>query len=126
MRKEIRSREVSKPVGPFSHAIETSDLVFISGQLPICGHSGKMETSIESQVKMCFTNLLSICKEANVKLENAVKVTVLLDDINDFGVVNEIYSHYFTAPYPARIAYECANLPLNAKVEIAAIVSKDK
>ncbi len=125
MRKEIRSNEVPAPVGPFSQAIETNELVFISGQLPISGKSGQMEVGIEAQTKICFMNLLAICEEANIKLENAVKVTVLLDDINDFTVVNEIYSQYFTSPFPARIAYECANLPLGAKIEIAAIVSKE-
>lgn len=125
MRKEIRSSGVPVPVGPFSQAIETNELVFISGQLPICCKSGEMEVGIEAQTKMCFTNLLAICKEANIKLDNAVKVTVLLEDIKDFAVVNEIYSQYFASPFPARVAYECANLPLGAKIEIAAIVGKE-
>lgn len=125
MRKEIRSDKVPAPVGPFSQAIETNELVFISGQLPIGFESGEMEVGIENQTKMCFKNLLAICSQANVKLENAVKVTVLLDDIKDFSIVNEIYSGYFKSPFPARVAYECANLPLGAKIEIAAIISKE-
>lgn len=125
MRKEIRSNGVPAPVGPFSQAIETSELVFISGQLPIGVETGEMEVGIENQAKMCFNNLIAICNHANVRLDNAVKVTVLLDDIRDFAVVNEIYSQYFTYPFPARVAYECANLPLGAKIEIAAIISKE-
>lgn len=125
MRKEIRSNAVPAPVGPFSQAIETNELVFISGQLPINNQNGEMEAGIELQTKMCFKNIIAICEEANIKLENAVKVTILLDDINDFLVVNEIYSQYFKTPFPARVAYECSNLPLGAKIEIDAIVSKE-
>lgn len=125
MRNEIRSEKVSAPVGPFSQAIETNELVFISGQLPI-DIDGKIAGGIEGQTKMCFENLQQICMTANVKLENAVKVTVLLNDINDFQVVNQIYSNYFSKPFPARVAYECANLPLGVKIEIDAIISKEQ
>lgn len=125
MRKQITSAKVPPAVGPFSQAIETNDLVFISGQLPIDKQDGKMKEGIIEQTKMCFTNLNYICDEANIKLENAVKITVLLNDINDFTVVNEIYGQNFKAPFPARVAYEVANLPLGAEIEIAAIVSKE-
>lgn len=125
MRKEVNSIEVPAAVGPFSQAIETNELVFISGQLPIDKQDGKMKEGIEEQTKMCFNNLWYICEEAGVRLEDAVKVTVLLDDINDFTVVNNIYGENFIKPYPARVAYEVSNLPLGAKIEIAAIVAKD-
>ncbi len=125
MRKVINSNNAPAAVGPFSQAIETKELVFISGQLPIDKADGKMKQGIVEQTKMCFTNLYHICKEANVELTNAVKITVLLNDINDFKTVNEIYATNFTEPYPARIAYEVANLPLGAEIEIAAIVAKE-
>ncbi len=125
MRKVVNSNEAPAAVGPFSQAIETSELVFISGQLPIDKTDGLMKNGIVEQTKMCFQNLNYICDEAGVKLENAVKVTVLLADINDFKTVNEIYATNFTEPYPARVAYEVANLPLGAEIEIAAIVAKE-
>ncbi len=125
MRKVVNSNQAPAAVGPFSQAIETSELVFISGQLPIDKTDGLMKNGIVEQTKMCFQNLKYICDEAGVKLENAVKVTVLLADINDFKTVNEIYATNFTEPYPARVAYEVANLPLGAEIEIAAIVAKE-
>lgn len=125
MRKVINSDQAPAAVGPFSQAIETKDLVFISGQLPIDSQDGKMKEGIVEQTKMCFTNLKHICREANVELTNAVKVTVLLKDITDFKTVNEIYAQNFSQPFPARIAYEVANLPLGADIEIAAIVAKE-
>ncbi len=125
MRRVVNSNQAPAAVGPFSQAIETNELVFISGQLPIDKRDGLMKTGIVEQTKMCFQNLKFICDEANVKLENAVKVTVLLADIKDFKTVNEIYATNFTEPYPARVAYEVANLPLGAEIEIAAIVAKE-
>lgn len=124
MRKVVNSEHAPAAVGPFSQAIETSELVFISGQLPIDKTDGKMKVGIEAQTKMCFKNLNYICEEANVNLVNAIKVTVLLADISDFATVNEIYAQNFEQPFPARVAYEVANLPLGALIEIDAIIAK--
>ncbi len=124
MRKEIFSDKAPEAVGPFSQAIEIDNLVFISGQLPIDKNTKKMLDSIEDQTKQCFKNAMFICKEAGVKLEDAIKVSVLLDDINNFKAVNEIYASYFKEPYPARVAYEVANLPMGAKIEIDFIIKK--
>lgn len=124
MRKQITSPDAPAAVGPYSQAIETNELVFISGQLPIDGATNTMAEDVVKQAEQCFKNLTHICNEANVQLTNAVKVTVLLAEINDFKLVNEVYAKYFTEPYPARIAYQVGNLPLGAKVEIDAIISK--
>ncbi len=124
MRKLINSTKAPEAVGPFSQAIETNDLVFISGQLPIDVKTGEMQVGIVDQTHMCFKNLISICNEANVELKNAAKVEVLLNDINDFKTVNEIYETYFEEPFPARVAFEVANLPLNSEIEIAATIIK--
>ncbi len=125
MRKIINSDLAPAAVGPFSQAVETKDLVFISGQLPIDKQDGKMKEGIVEQTKMCFANLTYICEEANVELKNAVKVTVLLNDIANFQAVNEVYAEYFEVLYPARVAYEVANLPLGAEIEIDAIIAKE-
>ncbi len=124
MRKVLNSDKAPAAVGPFSQAIETEGLVFISGQLPIDKLDGKMKEGISEQTKMCFKNLHFICEEAGVELINAVKVTVLLADIADFALVNEIYAQNFEQPFPARVAYQVANLPLGARIEIDAIVAK--
>lgn len=124
MRNVVFSEKAPAAVGPFSQAIEISELVFISGQLPIDKQDGKMKEGIIEQTKMCFENLNHICEAANVKLTDAVKVTVLLKDINNFATVNEIYGQNFNEPFPARVAYEVANLPLGAEIEIDAIIAK--
>ncbi len=124
MRKVISSSKAPAAVGPFSQAIETNDLVFISGQLPIDAKTGKMVEGIEQQTHMCFKNLNYICEQANVSLKDAVKVEVLLNDISNFAVVNEIYATYFDKPYPARAAYQVANLPLGSQIEIVATIAK--
>ncbi len=124
MREEINTNKVPKAVGPFSQAIIEDNFLFISGQLPIDVSDGKMKDSIEDQVHQCFKNATYICEEAGAKLKNAVKVTVLLDDIDNFLVVNEIYKTYFEEPYPARVAYEVSKLPLNSKIEIDFIIKR--
>lgn len=124
MRKEINSKMAPLAVGPYSQAIETNDLVFISGQLPIDKLDGKLKEWIEEQTKMCLNNLQYICNEAGVELTNAVKITVLLADISHFSTVNEIYANYFKPPYPARVAYQVGSLPFGALIEIDAIIAK--
>ncbi len=125
MRLQINSDKAPKAVGPFSQAIQTNGLLFISGQLPIDVSTGEMVDTIDDQTHMCFKNLINICEEAGVSLHDAAKVEVLLDDINDFKIVNEIYAEYFIKPYPARVAFEVANLPLGSKIEIAATIVVD-
>lgn len=124
MRKQIITEKAPAAVGPYSQAIETNELVFISGQLPIDYRTNQMGINIEEQTRICFENLTAICEQANVSLFSAVKVTVLLADINDFPTVNHIYAAYFTEPYPARVAYAVSSLPKGALVEIDAIISK--
>lgn len=124
MKKIIHSDNAPKAVGPYSQAVEANGTLYLSGQLPIDPKTNNMPESIEEQTKQSFANLKAILKEAGYGLENVVKVTVLLADINDFGAMNEVYATYFTKDMPARAAYEVANLPMGAKVEIEAIAAK--
>ncbi len=124
MRNEIKTTNAPAAVGPYSQAIETNDLVFISGQLPIDFQTNSIASDIKSQTTVCFENLVAICREANVSLTNAVKITVMLTDIDDFAVVNEIYAMYFEHPYPARMAYAVKSLPKGARIAIDAIIAK--
>lgn len=112
-------------VGPYSPAVEAGDLIFVSGQVPVDGTTGKIvEGDIQDQVKQCFVNLKKVLDTAGVSFDNIVKSTVYLTDIADFKAVNEIYAQYFNAPYPARTAIAVAALPLGAGVEIEVIVKK--
>ena len=124
MKKIIASPLAPKAVGPYSHAVEANGTLYISGQLPIDASTGKMAETIEEQTRQSLTNLSYIAKEAGYELSDAVKVTVLLDDIADFAAMNGVYAQFFTENMPARVCYEVAKLPMGAKVEIDAILAK--
>lgn len=124
MKKIIASPLAPKAVGPYSQAVEANGTLYISGQLPIDASTGKMAETIEEQTRQSLTNLSYIAKEAGYELSDAVKVTVLLDDIADFAAMNGVYTQFFTENMPARVCYEVAKLPMGAKVEIDAILAK--
>ena len=124
MKKIIASPLAPKAVGPYSQAVEANGTLYISGQLPIDASTGKMAETIEEQTRQSLTNLNYIAKEAGYELSDAVKVTVLLDDITDFAAMNGVYAQFFTENMPARVCYEVAKLPMGAKVEIDAILAK--
>jgi len=122
MKKIINTEKAPKAIGPYSQAVKIGDLLFISGQVPLNPETMKIESqNIEEQTIQVFKNIEAILKSENLEFENIVKMTVLLKDINDFSKVNTIYAKYFEKDYPARAAYEVANLPLNAKIEIESI-----
>lgn len=124
MKKIIASPLAPKAVGPYSQAVEANGTLYISGQLPIDASTGKMAETIEEQTRQSLTNLSYIAKEAGYELSDAVKVTVLLEDIADFAAMNGVYAQFFTENMPARVCYEVAKLPMGAKVEIDAILAK--
>lgn len=113
-------------VGPYSQAIVTGDLVFLSGQLGLDKTTGQMVDGIKNQTAQAFQNIQYVLAEENLTLDDVVKVTVLLNDIKDFAAVNEIYAEQFNEPYPARSAFAVAALPLGGLVEIEVIASKAK
>lgn len=124
MKKIIASPLAPKAVGPYSQAVLCDNTLYISGQLPIDAATGKMAETIEEQTRQSLTNLKHIAQEAGYALADAVKVTVLLDDIADFAAMNGVYATFFTENMPARVCYEVAKLPMGAKVEIDAILYK--
>lgn len=124
MKKIIASPLAPKAVGPYSQAVEANETLYISGQLPIDASTGKMAETIEEQTRQSLTNLSYIAKEAGYELSDAVKISVLLNDIADFAAMNGVYAQFFTENMPARVCYEVAKLPMGAKVEIDAILAK--
>lgn len=124
MKKIIASPLAPKAVGPYSQAIENNGTIYVSGQLPIDGATGKMAEGIEDQTRQSLTNLRYILEEAGYSLADVAKTTVLLDDIADFAAMNGVYATFFTEQMPARVCYEVAKLPMGAKVEIDAIAVK--
>lgn len=125
MKEVIHSTLAPKAIGPYSQAIATNDLVFVSGQLGIDASTGEFKgTDIHSQTTQSMENIKAILKEANLGMDSVVKTTILLKSLDDFAVVNEIYGSYFTEPYPARATFQVAKLPKDALVEIEAIAIK--
>ena len=123
--KKIESNLAPAAVGPYSQAIDTGNLVFLSGQLGIDRQTGMMVDGLEAQTHQAFRNIQYVLAEAGLTLANIAKVTVFLNDIQDFSKVNEIYARYFEQPYPARSAFQVAALPMNGLVEIEVIASKE-
>ncbi|EJC54732.1 RidA family protein [Helicobacter pylori] len=125
MKKVIHSTLAPKAIGPYSQAIATNDLVFVSGQLGIDVSTGEFKgADIHSQTTQSMENIKAILKEAGLGMDSVVKTTILLKSLDDFAVVNEIYGSYFTEPYPARATFQVAKLPKDALVEIEAIAIK--
>ncbi|WQY38530.1 RidA family protein [Helicobacter pylori] len=125
MKEVIHSTLAPKAIGPYSQAIATNDLVFVSGQLGIDASTGEFKgTDIYSQTTQSMENIKAILKEAGLGMDSVVKTTILLKSLDDFSVVNEIYGNYFKEPYPARATFQVAKLPKDALVEIEAIAIK--
>ena len=124
MKKIIASPAAPKAVGPYSQAVETGGTLYISGQLPIDGATGRMAEGIEAQTRQSLTNLGHILAEAGYGFEHVVKTTVLLQHIADFAAMNAVYAEFFTSDMPARICFEVAALPMGALVEIDAVAVK--
>ncbi|KAG8235188.1 hypothetical protein J437_LFUL014152 [Ladona fulva] len=122
IRKIINSPLAPKPVGPYNQAVLVDKTLYISGVVGIDRSTGKLVPGgTTAEAKQIFKNLGYVLQEAGINFGNVVKTTVLLNDMNDFTAVNDIYKEYFKEPYPARAAYQVGKLPVGAQVEIEAI-----
>ena len=122
MRKMIYSEEAPRAIGPYSQAVQTGNLLFTSGQVPIDPKTGKLITEgIQPQVRRVMENLKAVLGAAGTDFSRVIKTTVYLDDMKDFVPFNEVYSEYFPSEPPARSTFQVAALPLGAKVEIEMI-----
>jgi 2-iminobutanoate/2-iminopropanoate deaminase len=115
----------SKPIGPYSPAIDTGDLLFISGQIPLDAATGKLVAGdIAAQARQALDNLEAILEAAGLTFADVVKTTIFLTSMGDFAAVNEVYKAYVCEPYPARSTIAVAALPMGAKVEIEMIAMR--
>ena len=111
-----------KAIGPYSAGVSTGHLVFTAGQLGMNPETGELvEGGIQAQTQQALKNLQAVLEAAGSGLENVVKTTVFLNDISEFGLMNEIYGTFFTENFPARSAFQVAALPKAAAVEIEAV-----
>jgi 2-iminobutanoate/2-iminopropanoate deaminase len=125
MKKAIKTEKAPAAIGPYSQAIKTGDLLFVSGQLGIHPETGNfVEGGVKEQAGQVFKNIRAIISEAGYDMSDIVKTTVFLADMSDFAVVNEVYAAQFDGDYPARSAVAVKTLPKNGLVEIEVIAGK--
>lgn len=121
----IYSDKAPAPIGPYSQAIKTGSMLFISGQIAIQPSTGNIITStIEAETEQVMTNLGEILKSAGMNFSNVVKSTIFLKDMDNFPKVNTIYGKFFTQNPPARETVEVSRLPKDVNVEISCIAVK--
>jgi reactive intermediate/imine deaminase len=122
-REAVTTTDAPAAVGTYSQAIKAGSTVYVSGQIPLDPDSGEMvQGDIGVQIEQVFQNLKAVAHAAGTSLNNAVKITVYLTDLQHFGLVNEAMERFFDAPYPARAALGVASLPRGAEVEADAIL----
>ncbi len=123
-KRVIATDQAPSAIGPYSQAIATNNLLFISGQLPINPVDGKMiDGTIAEKTRQILENIRAIAREAGASLENIVKTTIFLTDLSDFQAVNEAYGEFFPKAPPARSTIQVAALPLGSDIEIESILS---
>ena len=121
----IHTDNAPAAIGPYSQAIQAGNTIYVSGQLPIDPATSCFAgADITAQTRQSLTNIKAILAAAGADMSNVVKTTVLLADIADFAAMNAVYAEFFTAPFPARAAFQAACLPKNALVEIECVAVK--
>lgn len=126
MRQAVSTPDAPAAIGPYSQAIRSGSLLFVSGQIPLDPATGTMvEGDVKVQTHRVFKNLSAILAAAGTSLDRVVRVGVFLRDMNDFAAMNEVYGTYFSSPAPARATIEAARLPRDARVEIDVIAEVD-
>lgn len=125
MKKAIATTKAPGAIGPYSQAVEAGGLVYVSGQIPLDPATGAFAgDDIVSQTRQSLSNVKAILEAAGCTMNDVVKATVLLADINDFVEMNGVYDTFFVEPYPARAAFAAKALPKGALVEIEVIAVK--
>lgn len=118
----IHTKKAPEAIGPYSQAIKVGDFVFTSGQVPLNPETGEVVcTDVEGQTKQTLENLKNVLEASGSDLEHVVKTTVYIQNMKDFGKINEIYASYFTNVYPARSCVEVSKLPKGVLIEIEAV-----
>lgn len=123
-KKTIYTQNAPAPIGPYSQAIEANSFIFTAGQIPLDPVTGQLvQGDIKEQVRQALANLRAILESEGLTLNNIVKTTVYLKDMNEFAAMNDVYSEFFGESKPARTTVEVSRLPRDVKVEIEAIAA---
>ena len=122
MKKVIATKEAPEAVGPYSQAIVVGNTLYCAGQIPLDPATGELvQGDVAAQTERVLQNLAGVLRANGMDFSNVVKTTVFLTDLANFAAMNEVYSRFFTAPFPARSTIQVAGLPKGAQVEIEAI-----
>lgn len=124
MKKAISTDLAPAAIGPYSQAIEVNGMVYTSGIIPVVPESGEIADGSAAQAKQALLNLSNLLKAAGTGMENVIKTTVFIKNMNDFGAINEVYETFFEGVYPARSCVEVARLPKDVMIEIEAVAIK--
>jgi 2-iminobutanoate/2-iminopropanoate deaminase len=127
MAKVISTDKAPAAIGPYVQAVDLGNMLFASGQIPLNPTTGEMPSCVKEQAKQSLANVKAIVTKAGYQVNNIVKTTIFLADMNDFTAVNEVYEAFFTennASFPARSCVQVARIPKDAKVEIEVIAAK--
>ena len=125
MKSIIYTEKAPAPIGPYSQAVQTGNMLFISGQIPIDPETNQLISGgIKDEAEQVMQNLGALLLKAGFSFENVVKTSIFLSDMNHFAEVNEVYGSYFNSEYPARETVAVLGLPKNVNVEISLIAVK--
>jgi 2-iminobutanoate/2-iminopropanoate deaminase len=118
----INSDQAPAPIGPYNQAVKAGNLLFVSGQIAIVPSTGELlNGTVEEETTLVLNHVEAILKEAGSDLTKVLKTTIFIIDMKTFATINEVYSRFFTAPFPARETVEVAGLPKGVRVEISVI-----
>jgi reactive intermediate/imine deaminase len=124
MKTLVQTKNAPQAIGPYSQAISWDNLLFISGQLGLDITGNFATTNITFQTRQALENLKAILEAADLAMDNVLKTTLYLKDLNDFNIVNQIYGEFFKPPFPARACIQVAKLPKDALIEIEAVAGR--
>lgn len=121
MKNVITTDKAPAAIGPYSQAIEVNGMVYTSGIIPVDPATGNIPEGSVEQAKQALTNLSNLLEAAGTSMDNVVKTTVFIKEMNDFAKINEVYATFFTGAFPSRSCVEVARLPKDVMLEIEAI-----
>jgi len=119
----INTDKAPQAIGPYSQAVKSNGLLFLSGQIPLTINGEMCEGDFEARTRQVFSNIKGLLQSADLTFKSIIKVNVYLIDINNFAVVNHVMEDLFDAPYPARALVQVSVLPKNSEIEIEAVAS---
>lgn len=124
MKNIVKTDKAPAAIGPYSQAVEVGGMVYTSGVIPVVPETGEIPEGSAAQARQALTNLSNLLEAAGTGMDNVVKTTVFIKEMDDFGAINEVYAGFFKGDYPARSCVEVARLPKDVLLEVEAVAIK--